>query len=256
MKKGTPINTKMKAARPAFISVAMSIAILAGISVSTPAATPVKRSPITRQSIIEAQQRLAELGYWIGEADGKWGEASRDALIAFQKVEGRRRTGKLTAAEIQALNNAARPSPLEHGAAHIEIDLKRQVLFFVDADGTVSRILPVSTGSGKMFTLENYTQPAVTPTGRFRVYRKLEGWRESPLGLLYYPNYIVGGIAIHGNPAVPVEPASHGCIRIPMFAAEQVSELMPVGTEVVVHDGGEITFSASRSARPQAEPRR
>ena len=255
MKRGTPVNTKMKSARSAFISIAMSIAILVGMSVSTSAATPAKRSPITRQRIIEAQQRLAELGYWIGEADGKWGGASRDALIAFQKVEGRRRTGNLTAAEIQALNNAARPSPMERGSAHIEIDLKRQVLFFVDADGTVSRILPVSTGSGKMFTSENYTQPAVTPTGRFRVYRKLEGWRESPLGLLYYPNYIVGGIAIHGNPAVPVEPASHGCIRIPMFAAEQVSELMPIGTEVVVHDGGAITFSASRSARPQTEPR-
>jgi hypothetical protein len=210
-----------------------------------------------RNGIVKAQQRLAELGYWIGEPDGKWGSSSRDALIAFQKVEGRRRTGKLGASEIQALNDASRPLPLERGSAHIEIDLKRQVLFYVDAEGTVSKILPVSTGSGKMFTLEDYTQQAVTPTGRFHVYRKLEGWRESPLGLLYYPNYIVGGIAIHGNPAVPVEPASHGCVRIPMFAAEQLSEMMPIGTEVIVHDGGEITFSASRSARqPQADPRR
>jgi hypothetical protein len=206
---------------------------------------------------VAAQQRLEELGYWIGEADGKWGGASRDALIAFQKVEGRRRSGKLSASELQALYDATRPSPLERGLAHIEIDLKRQVLFVVDADGMVSRILPVSTGSGKMFTSEDYTQPAVTPTGRFHVYRKLEGWRESPLGLLYYPNYIVGGIAIHGNPAVPVEPASHGCVRIPMFAAEPLSGMMPIGTEVIVHDGGEITFSASRSTRqPQAEPRR
>ena len=155
------------------------------------------------------------------------------------------------------MSDATRPSPLERGPAHIEVDLNRQVLFVVDADGTVSRILPVSTGSGKMFTSENYTQPAVTPTGRFRVYRKLEGWRESPLGLLYYPNYIVGGIAIHGNPAVPVDPASHGCIRIPMFAAEPLSKMMPIGTPVIVHDAGEITFSATRSVRqPQAEPRR
>jgi len=238
---------------------AIGVTSITGLSGTTQASVETKppnrglalkrKGPATRAMVIAAQQRLAELGYWIGEADGKWGSASRDALIAFQKVEGRTRSGKLTSSEIQALNDATPPSPLERGSAHIEVDLKRQVLFVVDADGTVSRILPVSTGSGRMFTTENYTQPAVTPTGRFHVYRKVDGWRESALGLLYYPNYIVGGIAIHGNPAVPVEPASHGCVRIPMFAAEPLSEMMPIGTEVIVHDGGEITFSASRSAR-------
>ena len=140
-----------------------------------------KRGIVTRTMILEAQERLIELGYWIGETEGKWGEASRSGLIAFQKVEGRPRTGKLTAAELEALNAASRPSPLERGSAHIEVDLKRQVLFVVDAGGAISRILPVSTGDGKMFTVDDYTQPAVTPTGRFHVYRKLPGWRKSPL---------------------------------------------------------------------------
>lgn len=198
---------------------------------------PHKRTAVTPEMISEAQQRLADTGYWIDGVDGRWGEASRYGLIAFQKVEGRPLTGRLTIAELQALETAERPSPRDRSFAHIEVDLKRQVLFIVDATGTVSRILPVSTGSGKLFTLEDYTQPAVTPKGRFRVYRKLPGWRESPLGLLYYPSYIVGGIAIHGNPAVPTEPASHGCIRIPMFAAEQFSDMTPIGTEVVVYDG-------------------
>ena len=54
------------------------------------------------------------------------------------------------------------------------------------------------------------------------------------------PRYIVGGIAIHGNPAVPSYPDSHGCIRIPMFAAKAVSSMMPVGTLVIVHDGGSL----------------
>ena len=238
----------------------VSVSVAAAPQVRSIKSSPSRKAPqnkLTREMIGEAQQRLFELGYWVGEPDGKWGGASRQGLIAFQKVEGRPLTGKLTASEIQALNDANRPSPLERGSAHIEVDLKRQVLFVVDAEGIVSRILPVSTGSGKMFTLENYTQPAVTPTGRFHVYRKVAGWRESPLGLLYYPNYIVGGIAIHGNPAVPVEPASHGCIRIPMFAAGPLSEMMPIGTEVIVHDAGEITFSASRSVRqPQTQSRR
>lgn len=186
--------------------------------------------------IIEAQQRLNDLGYWIGKIDGKWGDASRHGLIAFQKVEGRKRTGRLTFDELIALRTAVRPASRERGAAHIEVDLQRQVLFVVDPDGTVSRILPVSTGNGKIFKIEGETDRAITPAGRFRVYRKLAGWRKSPLGLLYYPSYILGGIAIHGNPSVPALPASHGCIRIPMFAAKAFSEITPIGTPVVVFD--------------------
>jgi hypothetical protein len=189
--------------------------------------------------IIEAQQRMIELGYWIGEAEGKWGEASRHGLIAFQKVERRARTGKLTLNELEALRIAVRPAPRERGFPHIEVDLQRQVLFMVDADGTVSKILPVSSGNGKPFEIEGETDIAVTPTGRFRVYRKLDGWRKSKLGLLYYPSYIVGGIAIHGNPSVPAQPASHGCIRIPMFASEEFSAMTPIGTQVIVYDGSE-----------------
>jgi lipoprotein-anchoring transpeptidase ErfK/SrfK len=68
------------------------------------------------------------------------------------------------------------------------------------------------------------------------VLRKISGWRLSSLGLLYYPNYIHNGIAIHGSLAMAVYPASHGCIRIPMFASKKLSELTPVGTEVIVYD--------------------
>src|SRR5437588_10490431 len=71
MNVDTPVKTRMKAVRPVVISVAMGIAILISLCSST-RATPVKRSTITRQRIVEAQQRLAELGYWIGEPEGKW----------------------------------------------------------------------------------------------------------------------------------------------------------------------------------------
>ena len=77
---------------------------------------------------------------------------------------------------------------------------------------------------------------ARTPTGSFKVLRKINGWRKSSLGLLYYPNYIHNGIAIHGSPAVPTHPASHGCIRIPMFAAEDIARQLPVGTIVLIYD--------------------
>ena len=66
--------------------------------------------------------------------------ASRDALIAFQKVEGLKRTGQLTQLDFAALMAAHRPAPRETGEAHIEVDLIRQVLFIVDETGTVTRI--------------------------------------------------------------------------------------------------------------------
>jgi peptidoglycan hydrolase-like protein with peptidoglycan-binding domain len=40
----------------------------------------------------QAEERLWELGYWAGPIDGKFDSASRQALIAFQKVEARMRT--------------------------------------------------------------------------------------------------------------------------------------------------------------------
>jgi len=67
------------------------------------------------------------------------------------------------------------------------------------------------------------------------VYRKIAGWHKSPLGMLYYPNYIIEGVAIHGSRSVPSRPASHGCIRIPISAAKEFSDLTPIGTIVLVY---------------------
>jgi hypothetical protein len=183
----------------------------------------------------QAEQRLWELGYWAGPIDGRFDSASRQALVAFQKVEGRARTGNLTSTELNALLNASRPRPRFEGYGHIEIDLTRQVLFVIDETRRVSRILSVSTGNEGRYVDHGQVHRAHTPRGTFKVLRKINGWRLSSLGLLYYPSYIVNGIAVHGSLSVPTYPASHGCIRVPMFAAKELSGLMPVGIEVSVY---------------------
>ena len=183
----------------------------------------------------QAEQRLWELGYWVGPIDGKFNSASRQALIAFQQVEGRARTGNLTSTELNALLLANRPRPRFAGYGHIEIDLTRQVLFVIDETGTVSRILTVSTGNEGRYVDHGQIHRAHTPRGTFKVLRKINGWRLSSLGLLYYPSYIVNGLAVHGSLSVPTYPASHGCIRVPMFAAKELSGLMPLGIEVSVY---------------------
>lgn len=191
---------------------------------------------LTKDEIKEAEQRLSDLGYWAGPIDGVLDSASQHALIAFQKVEGRKRTSGLTQEELEALRSACPPEPRDKTFAHVEVDIKRQVLIVIDEKGNVGKVLPVCTGNEQHYVDGGRVQRAHTPRGTFTVLRKIAGWRRSKLGLLYYPNYIHNGIAIHGSPSVPPYPASHGCIRIPMFAAKEMAELTPVGTTVVVYD--------------------
>ena len=195
---------------------------------------------LSDQEILEARELLDRLGYWVNLVATGNDVSLRHSLIAFQKIEGRERTGVLTLEELEALRVARSPQTLETGYPHIEIDLHRQVLFVIDVAGVPLRILPISSGSGEFFTEGGVTRQADTPTGRFKVFRKIEGWRKSPLGLLYYPNYIYGGVAIHGNPSVPTSPASHGCIRIPMFASREFSEIVTIGMVVIVYDSNPL----------------
>jgi len=198
-------------------------------------ATAVAR-PLKRSEIKEAERRLSEMGYWTGPVDGVIDSTTRLALITFQKFEGRKITGQLTRKEYAAILDETAPRPQDAGYRHVEVDLDRQVLLLTNDEGTITRILPVSTGSGKHYREKRMSGLAYTPRGRFRIYNKLEGWRKSPLGLLYYPNYFSDGLAIHGNPEVPQTPRSHGCVRIPMFAASEISRQLPVGTIVLIYD--------------------
>lgn len=195
----------------------------------------IRTQRVGAQERLEAEELLSAMGYWTGPVDGVFDSGSSHALVAFQKVEGRKRTGKLTTEELEALRMAVRPSARYTGNAHVEIDLERQVLFVVDDSNVVTHILPVCTGNEKPYVDHGQVHRAHTPRGQFRVLRKIRGMRISSLGLLYYPNYIFEGIAIHGSWSMPVYPASHGCIRIPMFAAKRFSELVPLGTEVTVY---------------------
>ena len=198
---------------------------------------------LTRAEIKAAERRLSDLGYWTGPVDGSFDEATRSALIAFQKWEGRSITSKLTREELEAMKTSISPTPRDGGYEHVEIDVDRQVLMLVNEEGAV-RVLPVSTGSDKPFMDQGQTSVAYTPRGRFVVYDKTYGWENGDLGSVYYANYISGGVAIHGYLSVPTTPASHGCIRIPMFAAREVSRLLPVGTIVLVYD--KVSFVSAK----------
>jgi peptidoglycan hydrolase-like protein with peptidoglycan-binding domain len=149
-----------------------------------------------------------------------------DAVYAFEKVQGLPRTGTVTAAFWQRLGNPRTPVPrYAQPSSHLEVNKTRQVLYVV-RHSRVALIVPVSTAGlpGKF-----------TPTGRFSIYRKVGGFDPSPLGTLYDPMYFTGGYAIHGNPSVPPYPASHGCVRVPMWVAPILYATNPYGETVYVY---------------------
>jgi N-acetylmuramoyl-L-alanine amidase len=206
--------------------------------------TRLPQTSLTRAQTREAERRLADMGYWTGAVDRLFDPATGSALIAFQKWEGRPVTGRLTLDELEAIRNGSSPKAREPGYAHVEVDLDRQVLLMFNDDGRV-RVLPISSGSGKPFVDEGQESIAHTPRGRFLVYDKVVGWETGRNSSMYYSNYISGGVAIHGFRTVPIQPESHGCIRIPMFAAREVSKLMPIGTIVLVYD--QVSFVSAKS---------
>ena len=141
-----------------------------------------------------------------------------EAVLAFQKVHGLPRTGRVEPWLWRRLLQAGIPRA-QRGGDYIEVDKTRQVLFVVRA-GRVSRVVHVSTGA-----------TGNTPLGSWRVYRKVGGWD----WVLWYPLYFKGGFAIHGYPSVPAYPASHGCVRIPLWIAPSLFGMHGYGDTVVVH---------------------
>lgn len=107
----------------------------------------------------------------------------------------------------------------------VEISLRKQLLI-VWRKGRPALVTHVSTGSRRHYCENGRCGFAITPRGRFHVYRPARGWQVGPLGAMYDSLYFHGGIAIHGSISVPLRPASHGCVRVPMTNASRLYGLV------------------------------
>ena len=153
-----------------------------------------------------------------GALGGSFGADTRDAVYAFQKIQRLARTGTVGTAVWNALARAHTPRASRRGT-HIEVHKGRQVLLELH-DGKVKHVVNTSTGlTGN------------TPPGRWRIYRKDAGFNS--LGMLA-ALYFIGGYAVHGYHSVPPSRASHGCARIPLWAAHGVDSRWNVGDAVYV----------------------
>jgi len=177
-----------------------------------------------KRAIIALQRRLGRMGYVVGQK-GRFDGRTARAVLAFRKMTGMARTHEASIGVMRRIaqgKGAFKIRRPEHGR-HAEADLTRQVLALIDG-GKVRRIYPTSSGK------------ASTPTvlGSFRVYSKTPGTNAKGM---VDSAYFIRGYATHGYPSVPIYPASHGCLRLPIPDARTVFNWMRIGTPVDVYYG-------------------
>ncbi len=169
------------------------------------------------------ESRLTALCYPCGPVDGVYDYRTKDAVMAFEKAERLSRDGKVGPGVWQHLFTAQTPTPRRaEGGDRVEVDISRQILLVIE-DGRVTKVLHVSTGK------------LGTPTGHCHVRSKSQGWTHCPVGWMYSPSYIMPHIAIHGYKSVPSYPASHGCVRVPVWTADELYNELPIGLPVDVY---------------------
>lgn len=238
------------------------------------------------EDVRRVQERLTELGFQPGPADGQFGAGTQQAVWAFKKLIGTLQWEDFAARNDQTVvteevwQQMADPNvrflPRRPGAGtHVEVYLPQQVMavfrddvpIFIahissgelDADGKPATFCETATYD----TDENgnpYPEPvtkqvcaeAKSPGGVFSFRRSYDGNRVSPLGGMKNPWYFNYGIAIHGAQNVPTQPASHGCIRISNTLADVFPELVERGDRVYVwgHDGKEPEQYSERESLP------
>lgn len=220
----------------------------------------------TGDSVKNLQQRLKDLHFDPGPIDGQYGKATQSAVWAFEKlVLGVPRddaTGQVTPEMWQRMHQPVEVLPKrstsdQTTSNHLEVYLEPQVAVLFN-DNQPILITHVSTGSGEEWeeeitidpgTPDNETDEPITkrlagtsktPGGVYyfnRRYVEGDGWRTGSLGRMYKPVYFNYGVAVHGSSNVPNEPASHGCVRIPMHISEYFPDLVKYGDTVYIFDG-------------------
>jgi peptidoglycan hydrolase-like protein with peptidoglycan-binding domain len=188
--------------------------------------------------VLAMQRQLRDLGYWLGTPDGSYGDATTQAVLAFQGWEGLARDGIAGPLTLRKVGRAERPVPKDPSTEEIEIDKKRQVILVV-RNGQTKYVFHTSTGTERPYVdPDGKDQVADTPEGHFTFTWAVDGWREGDLGDLYRPRYFhPTGVAIHGYGNVPGYPASHGCARVSFEAINFIwaEDLAPLKSKVWVY---------------------
>jgi peptidoglycan hydrolase-like protein with peptidoglycan-binding domain len=268
--RGVNVMGALRRGRLATVGVTAALAAIAtaGYTAGTAAAAPASRADTARLTAPTApaytppartlkegmsgadvkalQRRLAALKYYPGLVDGVFGSDTLEAVWAFQEVNHLTVDGVVGAATKRALvhpRTYAAHDPRQAGT-RVEVNLGMGVLVFY-RNHQIALISHISSAGHYYFPCGSGSCYAETPTGEFHALYFVSGWQSGPLGSLYNPVYFnYSGYAIHGeyNAEVPVNPVSHGCVRVPMDIATwfyknlEISETPGKGTEIWIYN--------------------
>jgi len=148
----------------------------------------------------------------------------KDSVMAFQKAYRLPRTYVFTTACWRKMDGAKTIRPRYSSlATHLEVDKTRQILMVVKK-GKVFGLIAVSTGA-----------TGNTPEGSFRIQQKHPFTTSGYGGILVRTMGFVGNFAIHGYSPVPPYPASHGCVREPIWVCYWVYDQSSVGEALFIY---------------------
>lgn len=187
---------------------------------------PMLRKGSRGSAVMRLQRIMRANGYWHSGNDGVYGQTTAQAVMAVQKVHGLARDGVCGPRTWAVIDRLGRPRGRTTSGTVMEVDIGRQVVFFV-VSGRTRWVFNTSTGKSGWRT----------PRGRYRFFRQVNRMDYGPLGALWRPKYFNGGIALHGSGSIPGYPASHGCIRVSNAAMNHVwaAGLAPIGRRVWVY---------------------
>jgi peptidoglycan hydrolase-like protein with peptidoglycan-binding domain len=175
------------------------------------------------------QKRLNVLHYYAGKADGEFGWDTMEAVWAFKEVQSGKpeppNPDTVSPAMQRQLLHPKLPKVLVKHAHWTRIEVNKNIGVLVVYHGKrIALISHVSTAA--------YCRPDgcgwVTPDGTYRAWDYIAGAVPDPTfgAYMYNPVFYIGTtFAIHGMPdptstfssyGVPLNAASHGCVRIPL----------------------------------------
>lgn len=171
--------------------------------------------------------RLQKLSYLpSGKVSSNYDTATFQAVTAFQKWTGIARDGVAGSQTRSRLARSTYPTLKGGKVRRVEVDLSKQLAFWVSDTGRVIRTMAVSTGA----------PGTSTPTGHYQVFRKETSSYSIPFKVwLPWASYFTGGIAFHQYNPVPAYAASHGCVRVPAVFAQSFYTWLKMGSNVWVH---------------------
>jgi N-acetylmuramoyl-L-alanine amidase len=169
-------------------------------------------------------QALAALKFRVPNTGSTYTSEVADAVVAFQKAYGLSRDYVFGAScwkklETAKLIKAKYSSP----STHIEVDKGRQIAMVVK-DGAPYGIIAISSGA-----------TGNTPTGTFHIFIKSLYAPSNFGGQLFRSMGFYSDFAMHGYAPVPPYPASHGCVREPMWVAQWMYDQSWVGETVYLY---------------------